>query len=72
MAASVADRNSRLDQLQGAVTTWAAKRTKYLKDQVATDRAILKGRTGSERLAQSSVTASKDLVVDSINDFLLT
>jgi hypothetical protein len=69
--ASVADRNARLDALVQAATQWANSRTTYLNNQVAVLKSILQGRTGSERLAQTSVSATSDLVVSSINDFLV-
>jgi hypothetical protein len=69
--ASVADRNARLDALVQAATQWATSRTNTLQNQVAVLKAILVGRTGSERLAQTSVSATSDLVVSSINDFLV-
>ena len=64
------DRNARLDALQKATEDWAAKRTAYLKAQVAFARRMLKGRTGSERLASTSVSLAKNLVVDAIGTFL--
>jgi hypothetical protein len=70
--ASVDDRNARLDALVQAATQWANDRTAYLNNQVATLKSILQGRTGSERLAQTSVSATSDLVVSSINDFLVS
>ncbi len=69
--ASVADRNARLDALMQAAKQWADSRTTVLNNQVATLKAILQGRTGSERLAQTGVSATSDLVVSEINDFLV-
>lgn len=68
---AVDDRNARLDALSSAVATWADKRTTELNAVVAQNKQILKGRTGSERLAQASVTAAQDLVVNEINAFLV-
>ena len=65
-----AARNLRLDALKKATDDWAKKRTAYLNAQVVFARRVLKGRTGSERLASSSVSLAKDLVVDAINTFL--
>ena len=70
--ASVAERNQRLDALSAAVKTYATKQREQLKQRVATAKNILKGRTGSERLAQASVQASSDLVVAEVDEFLLT
>lgn len=70
--ASVAERNKRLDALAAATKSWADKRTKELQNQVTTAKKILKGRTGSERLASATTQAASDLVVDAIDEFLLT
>lgn len=67
---SEAERNARLDALKSAATAWAAKETDRLKKQVALSKRILKGRTGSERLAQESVSSVSDLAVDEIKQFL--
>lgn len=69
---SVEDRNTRLDKLVEATTAWAATRRTELQNRAAANKKILKGRTGSERLAQASVTAASDLVVDEIDEFLIT
>lgn len=69
---SVDDRNTRLDQLVAATTAWSTKRQSELKSRVAENKKILKGRVGSERLAQASVAAAQDLVVDEIDAFLVT
>jgi len=69
---SVSDRNARLDKLVAATKSWADKQRKVLQNRVASSKAILKGRTGQERLAQSSVQAASALVVDEINSFLAT
>ena len=64
------ERNARLEALSKATTDWATKRTDYLKNQVTFAKRMLKGRTGSERLAQTSVQATTDLTVDEIAQFL--
>jgi hypothetical protein len=69
--ASVAERNARLDALVAATNSWAQKRQDEITQRVATSKKILRGRTGSERLAQSSVQASADVVATEIDDFLL-
>ncbi len=69
---SVDERNARLDDLEKATTAWATKRRDELTSRVAENKKILKGRTGSERLAQASVSAAHDLVVDEIDAFLVT
>ena len=68
--ASKTERDARLDVLADATQQWAAKRRKVLNDQVTLGKRILKGRTGSERLAGAPVQSVSDLTVDQINDFL--
>ncbi len=70
MATDQEARNQRLDELQTAVEQWAEKKTKQLNDQVAFSKALLKGRTGSERLNNAVVTSATNLLVDELNDFL--
>lgn len=65
------DRNTRLDALSAAVAVWATQVTTNLNAVVAQNKQILQGRTGSERLAQSSVAAAQDLVVNEIDAFLV-
>lgn len=63
-------RDARLDELATATTEWATKKRKQLKEQVAFSKALLKGRTGAERLNNAVVTSATDLLVDELNDFL--
>ncbi len=63
-------RDARLDELATATTEWAAKKRKRLQDQVAFSKALLKGRTGGERLNNTVVTSATNLLVDELNDFL--
>lgn len=63
-------RDARLDALKSAAQSWAKSETQRLKDQVALSKRMLKGRTGSERLAQATTKAVSDLTVDEINTFL--
>lgn len=65
-------RNARLDALVATTTQWADKRTKELQNKVSTIKKILKGRTGSERLASATAQAASDSVVREIDDFLVT
>lgn len=69
---SKAARDARLAALLTATNQWADRRTKELKNRVAVVKKILKGRTGSERLATSTSSAASDLVVRQIDDFLTT
>ena len=68
--ATVAERNARLDVLEQAVKQYATQQKKLLTRRVSVCKRILRGRTGSERLAQASVQQSSQLVVDEINEFL--
>lgn len=69
---SDATRNDRLEKLRKATEEWATKRTKQYTDRIAANKAILQGRTGGARLANSNVQAAAALVVTSIDEFLLT
>lgn len=68
--ATIAERNARLDALKKATIEWAARRKKQLEDQVSFGKRLLKGRTGSERLANAPVNAASELTVDEIETFL--
>ncbi len=63
-------RDKRLDALADAVNSWADKRKARLEKEATLLKAILKGRTGSERLNNVTVQSANDLAVDEINDFL--
>ena len=67
---STAARNQRLEALRTATMVWAERARTELRARVAANKKILKGRTGSERLAQTAVQAMSDLVVDEIDAFL--
>lgn len=64
------ERNARLDALKAATEAWATQQKQRLNAQTSLGKRILKGRTGSERLAQASVQSVSDLTVNQINDFL--
>jgi len=64
------ERNARLNALAVATTEWATAERKRLQDQVAAGKRLLKGRTGSERLNNTSVTTAQELLVDEISQFL--
>ena len=65
------ERDARLDKLAEAAKQWADAERKRLKSQVAFGKALLKSRTGQDRLANTSVSAVSDLAVDQINQFLI-
>ncbi len=64
------DTASRVDDLVKATKAWAKTRREALEKRVTSSKAILRGRTGQERLAQSSVQAASVLVVNEISSFL--
>lgn len=64
------ERNKRLDALLTATRAWATKRQKEYEDRVTITKRILKGRTGSERLADASTQAAVDIVVNEIDEFV--
>jgi hypothetical protein len=70
MAASKQERDVRLQALKTATVEWAARRTRYLNDQVTFARRILRGRTGAERLTSKAIGLASNLVVDEINQFM--
>jgi len=57
--------------LVAATKAWATGRRAELQHRVDSNKKILRGRTGSERLARAAVQAASDLVVAEIDDFLL-
>lgn len=65
------ERNARLDALVEATQTWAQRRREDLQNRASSCKKILQGRTGSERLAHSSVQAATSLVIQEIDDFLV-
>lgn len=69
---SETERNARLDALQAATTQWGESRKRKLADQVTIAKTILRGRTGSDRLAEAAVSATSDLLAEQIDDFLAT
>lgn len=64
------ERNARLDELASAVSSWADQRRSRLEAEAASLKKLLKGRTGSERLNNTTVTTATGLLVDEINQFL--
>lgn len=64
-------RDQRLDDLATATTEWAVKKRKRLQYQAAFAKALLKGRTGTERLNNAVVVSATELLVDEVNDFLI-
>lgn len=69
-SAETAARKARLQKLQEATTKWAEEQTKDINAQIASGKAILKGRTGAERLARDTVSAASASLADDIDFFL--
>lgn len=65
-----ARRNAILDALQSALTEWADSEEKKVEDEVSFLKSVLRGRTGSERLARSNTQEAAILVIDDISSFL--
>lgn len=63
-------RDQRLENLVQATEMWAKKEKKYFEDQSELLKELMRGRTGSERLAHVSVETASDFTVDAINQFL--
>lgn len=68
--ASKEERDARLDTLVREVRAWATKRRAYLNSQVTSSKAILRGRTGAERLNNESISSASILLTDEIDTFL--
>lgn len=68
--ASKQERDARLDELATATTEWANSERTRLKKQVTLSKRMLKGRTGAERLNNTSVTTANVLLVDEIQQYL--
>jgi hypothetical protein len=69
--ASQEERNARLDTLAASVNDWADRRKRELETRVESAKAILNGRGGADRLANSTSQAASALVVQEVDDFLL-
>lgn len=65
-----AERDARLDALLEAAQTWGDVRKKQLTNAVVLSKAILRARTGSDRLVASTVAATSEKVIEAIDDFL--
>jgi hypothetical protein len=63
-------RNALLDELKKAVDDWAKEEEEKIKKEIDFMKSVLRGRTGSERLARSNTTEARVLVLDDIDSFL--
>jgi hypothetical protein len=69
--ADVTARNTRLDALLKAAQDWSNAQTSAYQHQVTVLQNILQGRKGAQGMTSSAVSATSDLVIQEINDFLL-
>lgn len=63
-------RNALLDELKEALDEWAEQEEEKIQDEIDFMKSVLRGRTGSERLARSNTTEARVLVLDDIQSFL--
>lgn len=64
------ERDARLDRLKQAVEEWHENERGRLEDEATFLKSVLRGRTGSERLARENTAEAEVLVVDDITSFL--
>ena len=64
------EREARLVALEKATKEWALNSRQNLQKRVDLAKAILRGRTGSDRLSRSASSAVADLVVEKLDEFL--
>lgn len=63
-------RNALLDELKEAVDDWAEAEERKVENEITFMKSVLRGRTGSERLARSNTEEARVLVIDDITSFL--
>lgn len=63
-------RNALLDELQSALDDWHTQEIQRIDDEVTFIKSVLRGRTGSERLARSNTEEARILVINDIDSFL--
>lgn len=63
-------RNALLDELQEALDDWFEAEERRITDEVQFVKSVLRGRTGSERLARRTTHEARLLVIDDIQSFL--
>ena len=68
--AALERRNVLLDELKAALDEWATHAEQKTRDEIAFMKSVLRGRTGSERLARGTVAAARLLVINDIGSFL--
>lgn len=68
--ADIRARNQLLDEVKAALQEWHDKEIKRIDDEVTFVKSVLRGRTGSERLARSNTDEARVLVINDISTFL--
>ncbi len=63
-------RNQLLDDLKSATDEWFEAEEQRIQDEIDFVKSVLRGRTGSERLARSNTRQAEILVIDDISSFL--
>lgn len=63
-------RDQLLDDLKTALDEWFDTEEQRVNDEVTFVKSVLRGRTGSERLARSNTREAEILVIDDISSFL--
>ena len=63
-------RNQLLDDLKQAVDDWAQSEEDKINKEADFVKSVLRGRTGSERLARSNTTEAQVLVLNDVTSFL--
>lgn len=64
------ERDARLDRLKQALDEWHQNERGRLEDEATYLKSVLRGRTGSERLARENTAEAEVLVVEDITSFL--
>lgn len=65
-----AARDANLDSLKSAVKEWGTKEKTRLENEVKFLRAVLKGRTGSEKAGTQNLDALQEVLRLEIEDFI--
>ena len=64
------ERDALLNRLKDAFDEWYDNEKSDLEDEATYLKSVLRGRTGSERLARENTTEAEVLVVNDITSFL--
>lgn len=64
------ERNAKLDRLKTAFDEWYDHEHSRLSDEATFLKSVMRGRTGSERLARENTAEAEVLVTNDITSFL--